>query len=1241
MTNDTFCMKKLLLLSLVMIPLIITSQIKLTYVNPINDQIKIKNFGSGSVDITNYRFCALFEYANIAIGNVTIVAGDLNLSPLEEVTLTWNAGSGFNTTASDLGLYLPSGAFSSSAAMVDFFQYGAGGQGRENVANTAGLWTAGQFMTGTGPWFYTGNGSASGMSQWSAQQPGPYTGVRINELDPDQPGTDTAEFIELFGTPNTSLTGLVIVFFSGSNDQSYAAYDLDGQMLDAGGFFVLGSAIVPNVDMTFAGASNSIQNGADAVAIYAGDAANFPTGTPVTNANIVDAAVYGTDDAADAGLVDVLTPGQIQLNAVPNDMLSFSRVPDGGTALDVTLYVNQNPTPGLSNIPICSGATIAVVSGTLTQCFETAGETLVVINNSLYGNVYTYFLTNNDSTIINSSNDGSFDLNALAIGTYRIYGVSYSTTLTPSAIAPGELITGVLANDCYSLSNNFLTVTQSTCIAAVCDGGTVNTGDGNTYVSLCSDEQSDTYTLTNVNTGNQDGYAYFITDGNGLIIQQIVGSSMDFNMLPVGFYLVRGIAFMGTLDPTTIEEGDAITGILTSGSCTDLSDNSIQVNVLSCTLGEGCTRLFISEYIEGLSNNKAIELYNPTPFPIDLSDYDLFAYANGAVDFTAVVALSGIIQPGDVYVIANSQSNTTILAEADLTAGLTTFNGNDAIVLMYNLIPIDVIGIPGNDPGAAGWQFGNGSTTDKVLVRMPNVTSPTTNWTLSSGQWLIYPPTDFTHIGVHTALACSGLAYVTFEVAAAQVEENVGTLNIVINAFNVASAVPITINVSSESTTAGEDYVNIFPQTITFSPGNTTFTLSLEIMDENIEELLFEYLTLTMNDDDDLATFVNQSITISIAPSDLSYPLYTIHSVTQEDAAGVADSLGVSCSITGIVHGINFNPAGTEFTLIQGLGGIKVFDAAQAFGYIVLEGDSVVVQGVVSQFMGMTEFLPVAIEYISSGHALEVPALVTSLGEANESHMVRMNCVTLVDPAQWIQSGSGFDVDLTDGTNTFVMHVDLNTTLFTSPAPQGHFNMIGIGGQSDPDSPYDSGYVFWPRALTDLSGNIIAAYTVPATFIYGDNGAMVNYTSTGIGATTYSWSFGDGGSASTAAASHNYSFTFLNGIPEITISLTVTNGQGCADTFSNTLDVVYSSVNELGKNSTSVYPNPAENFVNLVSDRVIECWKIYDMNGRMIMNGGNIAKTQSSIDISSLASGLYHVEVYTDSARVSQKLVVR
>ncbi|MFO7653000.1 MAG: hypothetical protein R6X25_04170, partial [Candidatus Krumholzibacteriia bacterium] len=178
--------------------------------------------------------------------------------------------------------------------------------------------------------------------------------VLINEVDADTPGTDMEEFVELYGPPNTSLDGLVLVFYNGNGDLSYAAYDLDGYTLDASGFFLLGNAgVVPTPSIIFG--SNGLQNGPDAVALYTGHDVDFPSGTPVTTVNLVDAVVYDTSDADDAGLL-VLTPGQPQIdeNANLNGAYeSIQRNPDGaGGALVTTSYVVKAPTPGVSNATV-------------------------------------------------------------------------------------------------------------------------------------------------------------------------------------------------------------------------------------------------------------------------------------------------------------------------------------------------------------------------------------------------------------------------------------------------------------------------------------------------------------------------------------------------------------------------------------------------------------------------------------------------------------------------------------------------------------------------------------------------------------------------------------------------------------------------------------------------------------------------------------------------------------------------
>ena len=182
------------------------------------------------------------------------------------------------------------------------------------------------------------------------------THVIINELDSDTPGTDAAEFVELYdgGDGGTALDGLVVVFYNGSNDLSYAAFDLDGLHTNASGYFTLGNPGVPGVDFIFnPGASGLLQNGADAVALFAGNASDFPTGTPVATTNLMDAVVYDTDDADDAGLLALLNPGQPQVNengGGSGDAHSIQRCPNGtGGARNSSTYLAGVPTPGGAN----------------------------------------------------------------------------------------------------------------------------------------------------------------------------------------------------------------------------------------------------------------------------------------------------------------------------------------------------------------------------------------------------------------------------------------------------------------------------------------------------------------------------------------------------------------------------------------------------------------------------------------------------------------------------------------------------------------------------------------------------------------------------------------------------------------------------------------------------------------------------------------------------------------------------
>ena len=202
-----------------------------------------------------------------------------------------------------------------------------------------------------------------------------------------------------------------------------------------------------------------------------------------------------------------------------------------------------------------------------------------------------------------------------------------------------------------------------------------------------------------------------------------------------------------------------------------------------------------------------------------------------------------------------------------------------------------------------------------------------------------------------------------------------------------------------------------------------------------------------------------------------TYPPYAVGVVTGDsDMNGLPDSLGVTTEITGVVYGIDLNGGDAlQFTLIDANNdGIGIFEG-DPNAYVVNEGDEITIRGTINHFNGLAQIAPDEITFNTSGNALFDPTVVTTLDESTESQLVKMLSVSLVDPTQWDNSNtSGFNVDITDGTNTFLMRIDNEVDLYNMPAPVGLFNLTGIGGQFDSSDPYDSGYQILPRYTADI-----------------------------------------------------------------------------------------------------------------------------------------------------------------------------
>lgn len=208
------------------------------------------------------------------------------------------------------------------------------------------------------------------------------------------------------------------------------------------------------------------------------------------------------------------------------------------------------------------------------------------------------------------------------------------------------------------------------------------------------------------------------------------------------------------------------------------------------TVNAQSTDLFISEYVEGSGNDKAIELYNPTNAPINLSGYSLNRYSNGSSSITSTLLLSGTVAANDVFVIVNGQTTSAsnspavspaLQALADQLDGPydapTYFNGDDAVTLEKNGAKIDIFGKIGEDPGTA-WTAtfphnnnqGTWITRDYTLVRKASVTGGvTTNPTVFDplAEYDTLPENTWTGLGSHTCNCATGVSEIDNSISVA------------------------------------------------------------------------------------------------------------------------------------------------------------------------------------------------------------------------------------------------------------------------------------------------------------------------------------------------------------------------------------------------------------------------------------------------------------------------------------------
>ena len=186
---------------------------------------------------------------------------------------------------------------------------------------------------------------------------------------------------------------------------------------------------------------------------------------------------------------------------------------------------------------------------------------------------------------------------------------------------------------------------------------------------------------------------------------------------------------------------------------------------------KGFSQILFSEYSEGSSYNKYLEIFNYSNETVLLSQFVLTSCTNGCLNgnnfFINEFPDGASIEPGEVYVVASTQADQLILNEADFTFQYCCGNGDDVYALMLSGLTgdffdaenaLDIIGDDTTWQEGVGWDIAGVSeaTKNHTIVRKSTVSEHNAgNWSLSAGtniddsEWIVLETDDWSNLGFH------------------------------------------------------------------------------------------------------------------------------------------------------------------------------------------------------------------------------------------------------------------------------------------------------------------------------------------------------------------------------------------------------------------------------------------------------------------------------------------------------------
>lgn len=390
--------------------------------------------------------------------------------------------------------------------------------------------------------------------------------------------------------------------------------------------------------------------------------------------------------------------------------------------------------------------------------------------------------------------------------------------------------------------------------------------------------------------------------------------------------------------------------------------------------------LFFSEYIEGSSNNKALEIYNATGAAVDLAagGYNIQMFFNGSTSAGLTINLTGVVQPGDVYVVAHGSANATILAQADQTNSSGWFNGDDAIVLRKGTTVIDSLGQVGVDPGAE-WGSGLTSTADNTLRRKATICQgdTVTNDAFDPAtEWDGYATDTFDGLGYHNSDCAGDYPPVVSKVTPAN-----NAIGVALNAnLEVIFNEPVNVTGSWFSISCSSSGSH----TATVSGSGKSFTLDPDTDFVNAENCTVTLMAAQINDQDSFDPPDNMAANFywTFRTQETCGDPYTAAYTVQGNGAS-SPLLGSYVSVEGIVIGDYQGSSLLNGFFIQDpVGDSNPLTSDALFVYApsaanVNTGDLVRVTGQVNEYMYNTEITNVASMLIcSTGNSLPAPTVI-------------------------------------------------------------------------------------------------------------------------------------------------------------------------------------------------------------------------------------------------------------------------